>query len=282
MSDSSDTLPPLREVIKRLGLSARKSLGQNYLMDFNLTRKIARAVPALGDSLVMEIGPGPGGLTRALLLEGAGKVVAIEKDERFQPALEEIKAAYPDRFSFFIADATKFDPRELPGTGKRPIRIAANLPYNVGTHLLVGWMSGAWPPWFSSLTILLQREVAERIIAKPGTSAYGRLSILAQWRAAARIIFDIPATAFTPQPKVQSSLVEILAMEPLMTEIKIADLSRVTAAAFGQRRKMLRSSLKSLFPDPESILRSLDIMPEARPEQLSIEDFLKMARELPH
>ena len=253
----ADPLPPLREVIAAHGLAARKSLGQNFLLDLNLTRRIARAAGPLENTTIYEVGPGPGGLTRALLAEGAARVIAIERDARCLPALQEIAAAFPDRLHIVSADALALDERALlaeHGT-VGPVRVAANLPYNVGTALLVKWLStDVWPPWWQSLTLMFQREVAERLVAQPRTASYGRLSILAQWRTRAHILFDVNPRAFTPPPKVTSAVVRIEPMEQPVAPANLADLEAVTAAAFGQRRKMLRQSLKVLVPRPEELL----------------------------
>lgn len=274
---AEDGLPPLREVIAEHGLSARKSLGQNFLLDLNLTRKIARTSGPLDGVDVVEVGPGPGGLTRALLAEGARHVVAIERDPRCRPALDQISARYPGRLTVLDGDATEIDPVPYV-TG--PARIVANLPYNVGTQLLVGWMTPEpWPPWWQSLTLMFQREVAERIVAQPGGKAYGRLSVLAQCRARARIAFDVPPQAFTPPPKVTSSVVHITPGEPL-DSVKIADLALVTAAAFGQRRKMLRQSLKQIAPNPGDVLTRAGIVETARAETVDIDGFLRLTRAL--
>jgi 16S rRNA (adenine1518-N6/adenine1519-N6)-dimethyltransferase len=271
-----DDLPPLREVIKRHDLRARKSLGQNFLLDLNLTGRIARAAGPLEGVTVVEIGPGPGGLTRALLATGAARVVAIERDDRAVAALAEIAARYPDRLDVVAADALTFDPRdELRGA---PARIVANLPYNIATALLVGWLTAEpWPPWFDRLVLMFQREVAERITAAPGSKAYGRLSVLAGWRTEARILFDIAPSAFVPPPKVTSSLVEFV---PRRTPLPCdsAALQKVTEAAFGQRRKMLRQSLKSLGRDPSPVLAAAAIEPTARAEDISVEGFVALAR----
>jgi 16S rRNA (adenine1518-N6/adenine1519-N6)-dimethyltransferase len=268
-------LPPLREVIAAHGLSARKSLGQNFLFDLNLTRRIARAGGPLAGAHVVEIGPGPGGLTRALLLEGAAHVTAVERDPRAIPALAEIAAAAPGRLTIVEADALALDYNTL-GDG-RPLRIVANLPYNVATPLLVGWLSAEpWPPFWQSLTVMFQREVAERIVAATGTAAYGRLAVLAGWRAQPKYLFEIPARAFTPPPKVTSALVRLeprLDAEP----VPVWALEAVTGSAFGQRRKMLRASLKTLWPDPEPLLVSAGIEPTLRAEQLPVGGFLRLA-----
>lgn len=273
-----DSLPPLREVIRAHGLSARKSLGQNFLLDLNLTAKIARQAGDLTGCDVLEIGPGPGGLTRGLLAEGARRVVAVERDPRCLPALAEIAAAYPGRLSVLEGDALEID------TGAHltpPVRIVANLPYNVGTELLVRWLTPErWPPVWQSLTLMFQREVAERIVAAPGSKAYGRLAILAQWRAEARIVMDLPPQAFTPPPKVSSAVVHVRALEAPRYPADPAILSRVVAQAFGQRRKMLRASLKALAPDIEARLERLGIDPTDRAERLGLEQFCALARDL--
>ncbi len=277
MSDSAlEALPPLREVIAAHGLSARKALGQNFLLDLNLTRRIARAGGPVADSHVVEVGPGPGGLTRALLLEGAGHVTAIERDPRALPALQEIATAAPGRLTIVEADALEFDYAKLGGKGS--LRVVANLPYNVATPLLVGWLSDEpWPPFWASLTLMFQREVADRIVATPGTKSYGRLAVLTQWRATAKRLFDVPARAFTPPPKVTSAIVRL---EPRVDalQVPVPAVETVTAAAFGQRRKMLRASLKQLWPEPEPNLRDLGIAPTLRAEDLAVEDFLRLAQ----
>ena len=273
-----DDLPPLREVIKRYGLRARKSLGQNFLLDLNLTARIARAAGPLDGVTVVEIGPGPGGLTRALLAQGAQRVVAIERDERAVAALSEIAEHYPGRLAVVEGDALQFDLRlELDGA---PARIVANLPYNIATALLVAWLTAEpWPPWFDRLVLMFQREVAERITAAPGSKRYGRLSVLAGWRCQARILFDVAGAAFVPPPKVTSSLVELVPRRaPLPCESRA--LQRVTEAAFGQRRKMLRQSLKSLGHDPLALLKAADIDPTARAEDIAVEGFVRLARAL--
>lgn len=275
MSTAEDGLPPLREVIAEHGLAARKALGQNFLLDLNLTRRIARRVGDLADCDVLEIGPGPGGLTRALLAEGARHVLAIERDARCLPALEQVAAAYPGRLSVIEGDALAVDP--LPRLTP-PVRIAANLPYNVGTELLVRWLTPAvWPPFWDSMTLMFQREVAERIVAAPGSKAYGRLSILAQWRTTAKIAFEIPARAFTPPPKVTSAVVHLERLETPRYPADAAILSRVVALAFGQRRKMLRASLRPLG-DAEALLEAAGIPPTERAEQVSLELFCRLAR----
>jgi 16S rRNA (adenine1518-N6/adenine1519-N6)-dimethyltransferase len=270
-----EQLPPLREVIARHGLQARKSLGQNFLMDLNLTGRIARAAAPLEGYTVVEIGPGPGGLTRALIGEGADRVIAIERDKRATPALEEIAAVYPGRLSIMQADALGVNWRQL-ASGK--LKIVANLPYNIATPLLVRWLEQEpWPPWYESMTLMFQKEVAERIVARPGSKSYGRLAVLAQWRARAVKLFDIDRRAFTPPPKVTSSLVQIMPFERCFPDCRIETLEQVTAHAFGQRRKMLRSSLKGLCPDSEELLAAAGIDPSLRAEQLTISDFCRLA-----
>ena len=270
---SGDGLPPLREVIQQHGLAAKKSLGQNFLLDLNLTGKIARAAGDLTKSIVIEVGPGPGGLTRALLANGARKVVAIERDERCIAALAEIAEHYPHRLEIIPGDALKTDFVRL--AGGEPAQLVANLPYNIGTELLVRWLTvGEWPPFYQSMTLMFQREVAERIVAVPGSSAYGRLGVLAGWRTEARIAFDVPPQAFTPPPKVTSSVVNLAPRaNPLPADVRI--LGRVTEAAFGQRRKMLRQSLKSL--GGERLLAAVDIDPTRRAETLGIAEFVALA-----
>jgi len=278
VSPTPDGLPPLRDVIAAHGLSARKALGQNFLMDLNLTGRIARRAGDLRNSDVLEIGPGPGGLTRALLSEGARHVVAIERDARCLPALAEIAAAFPGRLTVLEGDALRIDPAAHL---QPPIRVVANLPYNVGTELLVRWLTPeTWPPFWSSLTLMFQKEVAERIVAAPGSKAYGRLSVLAQWRAMPRIAFEIPPRAFTPPPKVTSAVVHIDRLEAPRFEADPATLSRVVALAFGQRRKMLRANLRSLGPDIETRLAAAGIAPTERAERLSIEDFCRLSRHI--
>lgn len=273
---SIDTLPPLREVIATHGLSARKSLGQNFLLDLNLTAKIARNAGDLTSGDILEIGPGPGGLTRGLLAEGARRVVAVEKDARCLPALAEISEAYPGQLTVIEGDALEFD---AAAHLTQPIRIAANLPYNVGTELLTRWLSPpSWPPFWTSMTLMFQREVAERIVAVPGSKAYGRLSILSQWRSEAHIVMDLPPQAFTPPPKVSSAVVHIRALPRPLFDADAKQLARVTTAAFGQRRKMLRASLKVLDANIEDRLTSVGIPPTERAEQVSIEAFCALAR----
>jgi 16S rRNA (adenine1518-N6/adenine1519-N6)-dimethyltransferase len=275
---SDDGLPPLREVIEQHQLAAKKSLGQNFLFDLNLTRRIARAAAPLQNATIVEIGPGPGGLTRALLAEGAKHVIAIERDPRAMPALQQIAEHYPGRLTLIQGDALQTDWRNLV-TG--PARIVANLPYNVGTQLLIAWLSlEPWPPQFDSFTLMFQKEVALRIAAAPDTSDYGRLSILAQWRCEARRLFDVNRSAFTPPPKITSSIVQLVPRTKIDIPCSVNALGRVTAAGFGQRRKMLRSSLKSVFENPEDVLGALGIDPTKRAEQLPVSDFARMALKL--
>ncbi|MDP2495151.1 16S rRNA (adenine(1518)-N(6)/adenine(1519)-N(6))-dimethyltransferase RsmA [Shimia thalassica] len=273
-----DNLPPLRDVIAEHGLSARKSLGQNFLLDLNLTAKIARQAGDLRECDVLEIGPGPGGLTRGLLSEGARKVLAIEKDTRCMPVLEQISAAYPGQLEVINGDALEINPLAHLTP---PIRIAANLPYNVGTELLVRWLTPKeWPPFWQSLTLMFQREVAERIVAQPGSKAYGRLAILAQWRADAKVVMHLPPGAFTPPPKVSSAVVHLTALPEPKFEADASTLSHVVAKAFNQRRKMLRAALKGTAPDLEDRLLAAGIQPTERAEQVSLEQFCALAREI--
>jgi len=276
--NAADELPPLRDVIRRHGLSAKRSLGQNFLLDLNLTGRIARAAGPLDGVTVVEIGPGPGGLTRALLTAGARKVIAVERDERALAALEEIAQHYPGRLTIVAGDALEFDPKPfLDGT---TARIVANLPYNIATVLLVSWLTTEpWPPWYDQLVLMFQREVAERIAASPGNKQYGRLSVLAGWRTQPKILFDINPSAFVPPPKVTSSLVEFIPRaKPLPCDRAL--LERLTAAAFGQRRKMLRQSLKTLGTDPLPLLAQAGIEPTARAEDIPVEGFVALARAL--
>jgi 16S rRNA (adenine1518-N6/adenine1519-N6)-dimethyltransferase len=273
--NTGDGLPPLRDVIKRHGLRAKKSLGQNFLLDLNLTDRIARAAGPFEGVTVVEIGPGPGGLTRALLAQGA-QVIAVERDQRAIAALTEITVRYPDRLQVIAGDALDFDPRpQLRGS---PARVVANLPYNIATALLVSWLTvEPWPPWYDRLVLMFQREVAERITAQPTSRSYSRLSVLAGWRTQARILFDIDRAAFVPAPKVTSSLVELTPrMEPLACDAEA--LQRVTAAAFGQRRKMLRQSLKALGGDPSARLAAAGIESTERAETIPVEGFVRLAR----
>jgi 16S rRNA (adenine1518-N6/adenine1519-N6)-dimethyltransferase len=271
-----DNLPPLREVIATHGLAAKKSLGQNFLLDLNLTAKIARLAGDVRNADVLEVGPGPGGLTRGLLAEGARRVLAIEKDPRCLPALAEIAAAYPGRLQVIGGDALEVNPLEHLTP---PIKIAANLPYNVGTELLVRWLTPKdWPPFWDSLTLMFQREVALRITAQPGSKAYGRLALLAQWRSTPKIVLELPPEAFSPPPKVNSAVVHLTALPAPRFPADPATLNRVVSTAFNQRRKMLRSALKSLHPDIEDILQSAGIKPTERAEQVGLEAFCALAR----
>jgi 16S rRNA (adenine1518-N6/adenine1519-N6)-dimethyltransferase len=275
---ADDGLPPLREVIRRHGLAAKKSLGQNFLLDLNLTGRIARAAGPLDGVTVIEIGPGPGGLTRALLAHGARKVVAVERDGRALAALDEIAQRYPGRLTVVPGDAMAFDPR--PHLDGAPARVVANLPYNIATALLVQWLGAEpWPPWYDRLVLMFQREVAERIVAAAGSKSYGRLSVLAGWRTQSKILFDVHPRAFVPPPKVTSSVVE-LAPRPAPLPCERASLERVTEAAFGQRRKMLRQSLKSLGLDPLPLLDAADLEPTARAEEIPVDGFVALARAL--
>ncbi|HZW46420.1 MAG TPA: 16S rRNA (adenine(1518)-N(6)/adenine(1519)-N(6))-dimethyltransferase RsmA [Microvirga sp.] len=271
-----DNLPPLREVVRTHGLMAKKSLGQNFLFDLNLTSRIARSAGPLEDATVIEVGPGPGGLTRAILAAGAKKVIAIERDSRCLPALAEIADYYPGRLEVVEADALEFDPRPLVGEGL--VRIIANLPYNVGTALLTGWLTGeAWPPWWASLTLMFQREVAERIVAtEDDPKDYGRLGVLCGWRTDARILFDVPPSAFVPPPKITSSVVHLTPKaSPL--PCRIGALEAVTRAAFGQRRKMLRQSLKAITPDPAAIIAAAGLEETIRAENVPVEGYVALA-----
>lgn len=275
---SPDGLPPLRDIIKDLSLSAKKSLGQNFILDLNLTGRIARSAKDLQNSIVVEIGPGPGGLTRALLSEGAKKVIAIEKDERCLPALNQIKEKYNDRLEIHYGDALEIDIAKLTNG---PAQIVANLPYSVGTALLVNWLqTDPWPPWFNALTLMFQKEVAERIVAEPGSKAYGRLSVFANFRTQARILFNLPARAFTPPPKVDSALIQLIPKEEINKNCTLQQLEKVTTAAFGQRRKMLRQSLKSICKDPITLLKSADIDPATRAENVDVESYCRIAENL--
>lgn len=273
-----DGLPPLREVIATHELAAKKSLGQNFILDLNLTARIARAAGDLSACDVLEVGPGPGGLTRGLLAEGARRVLAIEKDTRCLPALAEIAAAYPGRLTVVNGDALAIDPLSHL---TQPVRIVANLPYNVGTELLVRWLTPAtWPPVWTSLTLMFQKEVAERIIAKPGSKAYGRLALLAQWRTDAKIVLTLPPEAFSPPPKIHSAVAHLTALPAPRYPADPAILSQIVAAGFNQRRKMLRASLRGLHPGIESLLESVGIAPTARAEEIDLEHFCALARAL--
>jgi 16S rRNA (adenine1518-N6/adenine1519-N6)-dimethyltransferase len=273
-----DDLPPLRDVIREHGLSARKSLGQNFLLDLNLTARIARVAAPLDETTVIEIGPGPGGLTRALLALGAQRVIAIERDERCIEALQGVVDRYPGRLLIVPEDAMQIDAGKMIGAS--PACVVANLPYNIATPLLIGWLStDPWPPWFNQLVLMFQREVAERIVAAPGTRSYGRLAVISQWRTEPRIMFDIAPSAFVPPPKVTSSVVRLVP-RPAPLPCDLRTLERVTAAAFGQRRKMLRQSLKSLGVDPLHLLAATGLEPTARAEEIPVEGFVALARAL--
>jgi 16S rRNA (adenine1518-N6/adenine1519-N6)-dimethyltransferase len=275
-----DALPPLREVVAAHGLDAKKNLGQNFLFDLNLTARIARAAGPLADATIIEIGPGPGGLTRALLAEGAKRVIAIERDARCLPALAEIAALYPGRLDVIEGDALQTDVAALVGDA-RPARICANLPYNIATALLTGWLDVPhWPPVFDRFVLMFQKEVAERIVATPRERAdYGRLAVLANWRCTTRILFDVPAAAFTPAPKVTSAIVELVPRAaPLACDSTL--LSAITQAAFGQRRKMLRQSLKGLGVDPLDLLSHAGLDPTKRAEEIDVAGFVALANVL--
>ncbi|WP_420567118.1 16S rRNA (adenine(1518)-N(6)/adenine(1519)-N(6))-dimethyltransferase RsmA [Thalassovita sp.] len=273
-----DSLPPLRQVIEDHGIAAKKSLGQNFLLDLNLTAKIARLAGDLSQCDVLEIGPGPGGLTRGLLAEGARKVLAIEKDSRCMPALAEIGAAYPGKLEVINGDALEVDPLAHLTP---PIRIAANLPYNVGTELLIRWLTPKeWPPFWSSLTLMFQKEVAQRIVAQPGSKAYGRLAILSQWRTDTQIVLHLPPEAFSPPPKVHSAVVHLTALPEPRFPADAKTLERVVAKAFNQRRKMLRAALKGIAPDLEDRLIASGIKPTDRAETVSLEQFCALARNI--
>jgi len=271
-----DDLPPLRDVIRRHGLAAKKSLGQNFLLDLNLTSRIARAGGDVAGITVVEVGPGPGGLTRALLAQGASRVIAIERDDRAIAALEEISARYPGRLVVVPGNALEFDPAVYLSSG--PARVIANLPYNIATPLLIGWLTvEPWPPWYDALVLMFQREVAERIVAAPGGKNYGRLAVLANWRCETKLMFDVSPQAFVPPPKVTSSVVRLVPRpEPLPCDARA--LQRVTEAGFGQRRKMLRQSLKSLGVDAGALLAAAQIEPTARAEEIEVEGFVRLAR----
>lgn len=273
-----DDLPPLREVIRRHDIAARKSLGQNFILDLNLTARIARAAGPLEGVTVVEVGPGPGGLTRALLSEGARRVIAIEPDRRCIAALAEIAARYPGRLTVIEGDARQIDVAACIA-GERT-RVVANLPYHIATELLIGWLSvEPWPPWYESLTLMFQREVAERIIAAPGSKSYGRLSVLAGWRTEARIVFDVNPSAFVPPPQVTSSLVQLTPRAtPLPCDRRA--LERVTEAAFGQRRKMLRQSLRSLGTDVVALVSAAGLAPTMRAEEVPVAGYVALARAL--
>ena len=271
--DAVENLPPLRSIIADHQLSARKHLGQNFLLDLNLTRRIARAAGPLEQGTIVEIGPGPGGLTRGLLLEGAQRLVAVEKDARAVAALETLTVAAGSRLTVHLADASRVNLADL---GPAPLRIAANLPYNIATQLLIGWLHHL--DHIASMTLMFQREVADRLVAAPGSAAYGRLSVLVGWLTKAEKLFDLPASAFTPPPKVTSTVVRLIPRAQPLAAANRATLERLTAAAFGQRRKMLRASLRSL--GGADMLTAAGINPQARPEELSIEDFCRIAQTL--
>jgi 16S rRNA (adenine1518-N6/adenine1519-N6)-dimethyltransferase len=273
-----DDLPPLREVIRRHDLSAKKSLGQNFLLDLNLTARIARAGGPLEGVTVVEIGPGPGGLTRALIASGVRRVIAVERDSRAVAALGEIAAHYPGRLTIVPGDALTVD--VAPHLDGAPARIVANLPYNIATALLVRWLAAEpWPPWFDMMVLMFQREVAERIVAKPGEKPYGRLAVLAGWRSEAKIMFDVAPSAFVPPPKVTSSVVRLIPRAAPLPCTR-STLERVTAAAFGQRRKMLRQSLRALGVDPTPLLAAAGIGGAVRAEEIPVEGFVALANAL--
>ena len=273
-----DDLPPLREVIRRHGLTAKKSLGQNFLLDLNLTARIARAGGPLAGITVVEVGSGPGGLTRALLAEEANRVIAIERDDRAIAALEEIGAHYPGLLTIVPGDALEFDPNVHLASERA--RVIANLPYNIATPLLIGWLTvEPWPPWYDALVLMFQREVAERIVAAPGSKNYGRLAVLANWRCETKLMFDVARSAFVPPPKVTSSVVRLVP-RPEPKPCDVMALQRVTEAAFGQRRKMLRQSLKALGVDVAALLDAAAIEPTERAEQIPVEGFVRLAQAL--
>ncbi len=282
---ADDGLPPVGELIRRFELRAKKSLGQNFLLDLNLTRKIAGLCGSLAGQTVIEIGPGPGGLTRSLLFEGADRVVAVERDARCLPALELISGHWPDRLHVVSGDALEISLSELASmigdAENNRYRIISNLPYGIATKLLVGWLEQSkWPPPFSGMALMFQREVAERIVAKPGTKAYGRLAVLCQWSCEVTIGLRLPATAFTPPPKVDSAVVIFVPREVREPDASAVMVGRVTAAVFGQRRKMLRSSLRQLTPLPEKLLDDVGLAPDLRGEQVAVEDFARLAARL--
>ncbi len=273
-----DGLPPLRDVIRMHDLAAKKSLGQNFILDLNLTRRIARLAAPLETTAVIEVGPGPGGLTRALLMEGARRVIAIERDARCLAALAAVSTAYPGRLTAIPGDALETDYAALAAENPGDIAVVANLPYNIATLLLIGWLeTEPWPPWWSRMALMFQKEVAERIVAEPGSKAYGRLAVIAQWRTRPRIALTLPPAAFTPPPKVSSAVVVFEPKPKPEPACSVKALGRVTQSAFGQRRKMLRQSLKTLTPMPELLLREAGIAPEQRAEQLTVDDFARLA-----
>jgi len=276
-----DGLPPLREVIRDHGLSARKSLGQNFILDLNLTRRIARTAAPLEGVTVLEIGAGPGGLTRGLLMEGAAHVIAIERDSRCLPALEAIAAHYPGRLTIVEGDAQTVDQPALVADVAGPVKVIANLPYGIATNLLTGWLCAEpWPPWFASLHLMFQREVAERLVSPPGTKAFGRLSVLAQWRCQVEVALALPPVAFIPPPQVSSAVVRLVPRLAPSPACELRHLEQVTAAAFGQRRKMLRAALARLTEEPEVLLRMAGVAPTQRAEQLGVADFARLAATL--
>ena len=271
-----EKLPPLKDVISRHQLRAKKSLGQNFLLDLNLTSKIARYAGNLDQFDILEIGPGPGGLTRSLLHEGARKVVAIEKDNRCIEALAEIQATFPGRLKLLQGDALSTNASEHLAD---PVRIIANLPYNIGTELLVRWLtSKTWPSFWQSMTLMFQKEVANRIVASPGSKAYGRLSVMSQWRCDTKIAFNVPATAFTPPPKVESTLVHFEALKEPKFPAEVEVLEFVVSKAFNQRRKMLRGALKGYFQNVEEALVSIGVLPTKRAEDITVQEYCAMSR----
>jgi 16S rRNA (adenine1518-N6/adenine1519-N6)-dimethyltransferase len=280
-----DGLPPLRDVIDTYGLAAKKNLGQNFILDLNLTAKIATLAGDVTDRLVIEIGPGPGGLTRALLGAGARRVIAVERDERCLPALQEIGKHWSGRLMVHAADALTMNWRsiiepELRSTDEKAL-IIANLPYGIATKLLINWLETTpWPPWFDDMALMFQREVAERIVAQPSTKPYGRLSVISQWRCECDIALTLGPEAFTPPPKVASAVVRFTPRPNPEPTCDVRLLGRASQVMFGQRRKMLRASLKSLFTHPEIILQQLGINPTARAETLSITEIAKIAQAL--
>jgi len=271
-----EKLPPLKDVISRHQLRAKKSLGQNFLLDLNLTSKIARYAGNLDQFDILEIGPGPGGLTRSLLNEGARKVVAIEKDNRCIEALEEVQATFPGRLKLLQGDALSINASEHLAD---PVRIIANLPYNIGTELLVRWLtSKTWPSFWQSMTLMFQKEVANRIVASPGSKAYGRLSVMSQWRCDAKIAFNVPASAFTPPPKVESALVHFEVLEEPKFPAEVEVLEFVVSKAFNQRRKMLRGALKGYFQNVEEVLLSIGVLPTKRAEDITVQEYCAMSQ----
>jgi 16S rRNA (adenine1518-N6/adenine1519-N6)-dimethyltransferase len=276
---AGDGLPPLREVLSTYGISPRRSLGQNFIFDLNLTRRIAREANIAGGT-VYEVGPGPGGLTRALLELGAARVIVAERDHRAIPALQQIAAAWPAQLDIIEADAIELREADtLAGLrAELPVSVVSNLPFNAGTALFVKWLSEDWPPWWSNLTLMFQKEVAERVCARPGDDAYGRLAVLTQWRSTARILFNVSRHAFIPPPKVTAAVLRVERLAEPKYPAELRDLERVTAAAFGQRRKMLRSSLKTLVPQADRLLEMSGVAATARAEELTVEQFCTLAR----